>query len=633
MPETHNPFSVTRAAFLKRRGLITRISALFAAAAACLLAAGVNGQTLPPESAAKLRPGLSLDGPWKFLPDLAAEGEARQLWKPAAGDLPWRDVVVPSVFEAGSPETKYYTGVGWYRRAFRLPAAWSGRRVVLRFEAVNYRAKVWLNERLLGESRDGFLPFEFEIGGAARFDGDNLLTVEADNRHHEGDVPGMHTGWRGFGGILRPVSVYTTPALYIEQVAAIAVPRGDARPLSLKVRVHNTGHTAAEAAIRLGVKDTAGKPVSLTGGASQSVRVGAGESADLALEAQLPGAGLWSPQTPTLYTAMVRLEQAGTETDARDTRFGFRRIEATPNGLRLNGEPVFLTGFNRHDDSPATAMAFDAPTARRDLERMKEAGANFVRLCHYPHSPLELDLCDELGLLALGEIPLYFWNNREEGRRTNEARTRTAMSQLERMIARDINHPAVIFWSVSNETAEEVPEVTRSNQELVRRARQLDPTRLIVHVSISAGKDGNFDTDDVVCVNTYFSIDMKDEAGLAKLPALWRRSFEGLHQRYPGKPILVTEFGAMARPGTAEEDLYARKLEADFKAQMAVDAPYLCGSIIWCWADHPWPPGRFGGGSDTSYYGVLDRERHPKKAFDAARQLFRAKQGLGGSTP
>ena len=628
MSETDNPFSVTRAASMNRRGPTARFPTLLAAAVMCLMVAGMNGQTLASETAAKVRPALSLDGAWKFLPDLAAEGEARQVWKAATGEIPWRDVVVPSVFETGSPEIKYYTGVGWYRRAFRLPAAWSGRRVVLRFEAVNYRAKIWLNERLLGESRDGFLPFEFEIGRSALYDGDNLLAVEVDNRHHEGDVPGMHTGWRGFGGILRPVSVYTTSPLYLERVAVIAVPLGDTRPLSLQVRVRNAGHATAEAAVKLGVTDAAGKPVSLSGGAGQSVRVGAGESADIALEAQLPGAGLWSPKTPILYTAAVRLDEAGTVADARDTRFGFRRIAATPSGLRLNDQPIFLTGFNRHDDSPATAMAFDPQTARRDLERMKEAGANFVRLCHYPHSPAELDMCDELGLLVMGEIPLYFWNDREEGRRTQEARARTAMGQLERMIARDLNHPSLIFWSVSNETAEEVPEVTRSNQELVRRARQLDPSRLCVHVSISGGKDGNFDTDDVVCVNNYFSIDIQDAAGFAKLPATWRRNLEGLHQRYPGKPILVTEFGAMARPGTAEEDLYARKIEADFQAQMAVDAPYLCGSIIWCWADHPWPPGRFGGGSDTSFYGVLDRERHPKKAFDTARQLFRAKQGL-----
>ena len=250
-----------------------------------------------------------------------------------------------------------------------------------------------------------------------------------------------------------------------------------------------------------------------------------------------------------------------------------------------------------------------------------------MRLCHYPHSPAELDMCDEIGLLAMGEIPVYFWNDVEEGRCTTAARTRTALGQLQRMISRDINHPAIGFWSVSNETAEEVPEVTRSNLELLRLARQLDPSRLCVHVSISGGKNGNFAEDDVVCVNNYFSIDVTDDAGLRQIARHMATEPGMSASAVSGKADSGDEFGATARPGTAEEALYARKIEADFKAQMDLGVDYLCGSTIWCWADHPWPPGRFSKG-DTSYYGVLDRERHPKKAFDTARQLFRSKQGL-----
>ena len=153
-------------------------------------------------------------------------------------------------------------------------------------------------------------------------------------------------------------------------------------------------------------------------------------------------------------------------------RFGFRHIKATPQGLILNGQPIFLTGFNRHEDSPHTAMAADLATTRRDLEWMKEAGANFVRLCHYPHHPAELDLCDELGLLAFEEIPLYFWNDSNEGQQTQAQRAESAAFQLERLICRDYNHPSVIFWSVSNETSDDVAEVAEGNRALIRRAKE-----------------------------------------------------------------------------------------------------------------------------------------------------------------
>jgi beta-galactosidase/beta-glucuronidase len=128
-------------------------------------------------------------------------------------------------------------------------------------------------------------------------------------------------------------------------------------------------------------------------------------------------------------------------------------------------------------------MALDLETTRQDLEAMKEAGANFVRLCHYPHPPAELDLCDELGLLVFAEIPLYFWNDIDEGRRTNAARVQTAKRQLERMVDRDFNHPSIVFWSVSNETHDNEPDVAESNRELIRTVRALDSTRLHVHVS------------------------------------------------------------------------------------------------------------------------------------------------------
>ena len=152
-------------------------------------------------------------------------------------------------------------------------------------------------------------------------------------------------------------------------------------------------------------------------------------------------------------------------------------------GLLLNGRPIFLTGFNRHEDSPRVGMVPDMETTRRDLEDMVRMGCNFVRLCHYPHDPRELDLCDELGLLVMAEIPLYWWNGLEEGEEACAHKLDAAKRQLSNMIRRDINHPAIVFWSVSNETEEQRPEVAAGNRELVRLAKELDPTRLAVHVS------------------------------------------------------------------------------------------------------------------------------------------------------
>ena len=574
------------------------------------------------------------DKPWRFCPDPHGDGESLGFFRGDYCTRLWREVMVPSCFEAGCPDLDFYEGICWYRHSFTIPDDWQGRRVVLHFGAVNYRAKVWLNGEVLGENRDGFLPFAFEMHERLRRGGTNTLAVAVDNRHHEGDVPGMHVGWRGYGGILREVCLCATGQVYLDDVRVIATPGAAGGDMTFRLRVRSGLPEADAVAVEITVKDGEGRVRHEL--APAPVTVDAGETAEAMLHGTLDGAEAWSPSSPVRYFAQIRLTRDGGTLDELETPFGFRRIEATPEGLLLNGEKIYLTGFNRHEDSPRTAAAFDPETTRSDLQAMKGAGANFVRLCHYPHDPAELDLCDELGLLVFAEIPLYFWNDPEEGRRTQAARASAAARQLERMIARDFNHPSVIFWSVSNETDERAPEVVESNSELIRLARALDPTRLCVHVSAHWLRAPHFEEDDVICVNHYPSFDFTarghDPGAFDPEQSVesWRRNLEAVHQAFPDKPLLITEFGYCSFAGTHGnsfgEDEHSRVLETEFAA---FDAPFVCGAAIWCWADHAWPAGRFLGGLSISPFGVVTRDRRKLKPFYTARELFRSRQGWG----
>ena len=391
----------------------------------------------------------------------------------------------------------------------------------------------------------------------------------------------------------------------------------------MRVFIRNDRLAPADAVAAIAIADARGET---TLDLVASARVAAGTSAELTANGTLAGARPWSPNSPVLYTAVVRLKDPGGEVDSVQTRFGFRRVEATPEGLRLNGQPIFLTGFNRHEDSPRTAMAVDRQTTREDLTRIKEAGANFVRLCHYPHHPFELDLCDEIGLLVLDEIPLNL--------RIDAARAETAARQIRRMIERDRNHPSVIFWSVGNETYDEDTFAAEANRGLLRLARELDPSRLCVHVSNRWRTSPNFEEDDVICVNDYPSMTgwrgrrgHGPQADLSRSAEAWRTSLATLHERYPLKPILISEFGYCSIAGTnghaLGEDMHERVIRAEFPA---LDAPFLCGVSLWCWADHPWPPAGFLDGMAMSPFGVHTRQRVPKKAFGAIRSLYRARQ-------
>ena len=581
-----------------------------------------------------LREQLSISGLWRFLPDPHGDGEALGFWTTDFDTRRWREVLVPACFEAGGPNLDGYVGIGWYQRTFRLPPAWRTRQVRLRFEAVNDRAKVWLNGQLIGQHADGFLPFEFTLGDAARWDGDNILTVAVDNSPHEEDVPGRHVGWRGFGGILREVSLAATDPLHIADLKIVATPAAASGQIECRIRLQNGRGAPANAVLEVAIQDGNGQAIAKLG--QCAITLAAGESTATIVKGELAAARVWSPTSPVLYRAVAQLHERNAVVDEVATRFGVRRVEATPAGLRLNGQPIFLTGFNRHEDSPRTAMATDLAVTRRDLEQMKEAGANFVRLCHYPHHPAELDLCDELGLLVMCEIPLY---KGDVPTATHAARVEVAGRQLQSLIARDANHPSVIFWSVSNETSDQKPDVAESNRALIRRARELDPTRLAVHVSDRWIDHPNFAEDDVICINYYPSIDFPIRGGapgrdLAPAAEKWRTNLAALRRRYPSKPIFVTEFGYGSFAGTSGnafgEEEHARVIAADFAA---LDTPSVCGAAIWCWADHPWPPGRFLGGLALSPFGVVSRERRKLKPFWTARTLFRTKQGLPADPP
>ena len=575
-----------------------------------------------------MRQTIDLTGTWRFHTDLGDEGEKSGYFKSEHDAGRWRHVAVPCCFEDCAPGLDFYDGAGWFRRLVFIPAGWKGRRVVIRFEGVNYHTAVWVNGEAAGGSDFGFLCFEIPIHQHLRYGEENLIAVRVDGERRWGELPGAGNsiGWRSYAGILREVALEECDLLRIAQVRINALPGGE---FALRASIANGRPQAAATELRVRLRDSAGKVVAEL--SSKKLTMEAGKAAELEVAGTVHGAEAWSPDHPALYTAAAELACGGKVVDGVDTRFGFRRIETSGDKLLLNGKCIFLTGFNRHEDSPRRGMCSDMETVRQDIADMKGAGANFVRLCHYPHHPGEIDLCDELGMLAMCEIPLYWWNDKvEREHNTAEAKLASARRMLETMILRDINHPSVIFWSVSNETDDRQAAVADGNGELARLARKLDPTRPAVHVS-NWGFDAalaRFEHDDVVCVNAYPAMwggcTLEKPEGIIQF---WQDHLAALHAKYPGKPILVTEFGHPCIEGefggALGEDTAAAVIETYFSG---MSAPYVCGAVIWCYADHAWPKADFLHGVTISPFGVVSRDRKKLMPYFAARKIFTQRQ-------
>ncbi len=350
-----------------------------------------------------LRYITDLTGPWEMQLDPYDEGSKVHYFVPRFNRDNWTTVSLPCTFNQSLPGMDGYRGICWFSRSFQLPVEFAKRPVFLCFQGVNYYTTVWVNGTKLIENKDPFLPFEVRLPASVRPGTLNNVTVRVDSLRAKGELPTFE-GWFPDGGILREVWLEARPELQIGTVKSKALLRNGGGDFSLTMSVSNLSDSPARASMRVKVRNPEGGEAGAL--VSNPVDIPAGQTTQIDVARFFPDAKTWSPDSPALHAADISLLNDGQEVDRWHQRFGFRSIDVREGTLRLNGQPLFLTGFNRHEDSPRTGMAMDLGRARQDFQDMRQAGCNFVRLCHYPHHPGELDLCDEIGLLVLSEIPL-----------------------------------------------------------------------------------------------------------------------------------------------------------------------------------------------------------------------------------
>jgi hypothetical protein len=556
------------------------------------------------EGIPETRSRMDLTGKWLFCADPQNQGVKQAFMAESQDVRNWQEVTVPCGFGQCVRGVDKYTGAGWYRKEFHVPGHWKGRRIWLKFGAVNNNVTVWLNNQQAGQWNFAFLPFRVDATPFLRYGLTNVLDVRADNHLPNSGIP-YRGGWYHDGGILRGVEIETTDSVSVEDVAVVATPGQGAK---IEVLVTNTLPRNALANVQVQLAEASGGKIIAS--ADVNVELGAIKSSDVLLTAATPDTVAWSPDRPFLYVARVTVMVEGRVLDTASVRFGFRTIETKETQLLLNGKPLRILGFNRHEDTATMGLARNLETARDDLLRMKRMGGNFIRI-HYPIDSATLDLCDELGMLVMSEMPV-------------SSGSEHAGTYLAKMIERNRNHPSVIFWSVSNESNEQDRRVVERNDRNVQLARSLDPTRMAVHVSergrwVNPANHPLFTHDSVICLNGYPSewgrIWKKNpDYDFQKSRQYWEQALEEIHRRYPDKPILVTEFGyptgrAMQETvdGATGSQMQARAIEAEFGA---FQAPYVCGASIWCWADHPWPKGSYR--AEMSPYGIFTRDRQSK---------------------
>ena len=564
---------------------------------------------------------VDLGGVWDFRYDPESRGEAAAWYSSDAGPA-WTRIQVPGSFDQALRNDVLYQGKAWYRRSFEVTPA-SGQRVLLRFDGVAIRSKVWVNGTLAGEHLFPYTGFTLDVTSLVR-SGSNRLVVLADNQLLKDAIPDTScTGWWNYGGINRGVWLETAPEEYATDLAATTKRNAAGGwDITVNATLHGRGNLALTALL----KDAGGRTV----WTKEWMETAAAESMKTTAAAVVRNVQPWSPEHPALYrlTLTVRTEGSTFETTAP---VGFREIAVKGTKILLNGEPVFFKGVNYHEMYPGAGMTLSREQVRRDLLDMKAMGSNFVRLAHYTHDRQVYELADELGLMVWSEIPA--WQTRAETLGSDAVWNAYGAPQLKEMIAQRRMHPSVVVWSVGNEFPSDREPVARYVARATALVRELDPTRLVTFASDRRERDISFDTVDFIAINEYFGWYYGAIPDFAV-------NLDKVHAQWPGKPIVVAEFGsesivgwknaALKDSGMDYSEDYHMKLVGTHLGYIFDPArsAYMSGALLWVYADFPNPSAfqRLAAHPPVAAYmnlkGLVTDDRRHKRVWAVVQRAF-----------
>jgi beta-galactosidase len=331
------------------------------------------------------------------------EPRFRDAMNPAYDDSQWQPVSLPHTWnahDAAGEKPGYWRGIGWYRKHFRMDQSSTGKRVFLEFEGANQVSECWLNGAYLGRHNGGYTGFEFDITDRVRPAADNVLTVKVDNLFHDTIPPTVKTDYCFYGGIYRNVWLRVTDPTYISSIVwkTPSVSR-DSAELALTAKIANTTPQARQLMVVHEIVDPQGRMVRSI---SAPVTVAANTTESIAAAGTVERPLLWSPDSPNLYRIRTALHDGFAMIDVVQNPLGFRWFKFDPQrGFFLNGERVQIQGTNWHQSYPGMGNALPNSRHVKDMELIREMGANFWRTSHYPHAPATLEASDRLGLMVL----------------------------------------------------------------------------------------------------------------------------------------------------------------------------------------------------------------------------------------
>ncbi len=489
---------------------------------------------------------LNLNGEWEFEFDDLRVGESEKWY--LGSHLFSRKIIVPFAFQSklsGVAEQSFHDVV-WYRRKVDMPSSYAGKRILLHFGAVDYRAKVWVNGQLAALHEGGHTPFCADITNVLN-DKENHITVCAEDFSQDLSLPVGKQHWEENSdsiwytrttGIWQSVWLEPVSTTHIQKIRM--VPDIDADMIHIATHLKNGDHRA-KIALRIQISFR-GRVVSedtysmLDEVETRSIYLRDFNNHSLGR--------LWSPEKPNLYDIRLTLMENGHPVDEVESYFGMRKISVENGKLCLNNKPIqmrLVLDQGYFPDGNLTPPSDDA--IRNDVELAKNLGFNGVRKHQKVEDPRYLYWCDRLGLVVWGEMA--------NANTFNERYVNRITSEWLQVIERDFNHPCIVVWVPLNESWG-VPNIQIDARQqhhsltMYHLTKSVDPTRLVVsndgweHTKSDLCTLHDYEWRENVLKERYRSLEQ-----LMQFMPSGRFIYAG-RSAYGGEPILVTESGGVA---------------------------------------------------------------------------------------
>ena len=578
----------------------------------------------------------NFDHDWRFHLGDVAGAQA-----PAFADSVWRTLDLPHDWSiegefseqnpAGVAGGALPGGVGWYRKTFTVPAADSGKVVVVEFDGVYRNSEVWINGQYLGKRPYGYSSFRYELTPNVRFGaGRNVIAVRVDNSQQP------NSRWYSGSGIYRHVRLVTSDPIHVAQwgtYVTTPVVSVDSSHVTIRTSLRNDRRVEQPIVLSTVVYDSAGREVAAV---STMGRIPGDSVAELAQDLTISRPVLWSLERPYLYRAVSRVRCGNSVCDTYTTPFGVRSfVFRVDSGFFLNGRHIKIRGVCLHHDLGALGAAVNTRAIERQLEIMRAMGVNAIRTSHNPPAPELLDLTDRMGFIVLDEA-FDMWKKAKTPYDYHLDWDAWHVRDLSDMVLRDRNHPSVFMWSIGNEVMEQWTNGDSTAapiaRELAAIVRALDPTRPITQAANNGSPQ-----------NPVFHAGALDLLGHNYHHEVWAE----FPVQYPGAKFLITEaMSALNSRGVYEqpsdsvasyETPYVKnhgpQPNKDYRLssydnrkafwgslheeslRLFERHPFLSGMFVWQGIDYLGEPTPYEWPARSSYFGVADLAGFPKDPF------------------